>query len=94
MIFEMILRLILTNTLLPSEGEFLGIFQTVAMLYTLLLLIIGMIKIHDFSMSRFVGTSVLSLLGVAALVFLIVMVGMLLQQLVGFIGTVFMEFTL
>ena len=64
------------------------------MLYTLLLLIIGMIKIHDFSMSRFVGTSVLSLLGVAALVFLIVMVGMLLQQLVGFIGTVFMEFTL
>lgn len=94
MIFEMALRLILTNTLLPSEGEFLGIFQTVAMLYTLLLLIIGMIKIHDFSMSRFIGTSVLSILGVAALVFLTVMVGMLLQQLAGFIGTVFMEFTL
>jgi hypothetical protein len=30
----------------------------------------------------------------AAVIFLIVMVGMLIQQLGGFIGTVFMEFTL
>ena len=94
MIIEMALRLVLTNVLLPTEGEFLGIFRTVAMLYTLLILVIGMIKIHDFSMSRFIGTGVLSVFGIAAVVFLAVMVGMLLQQLAGFIGTVFMELTL
>lgn len=94
MIIEMALRLLLTNVLLPTEGEFLGIFETVAMLYTLLILIIGMIKIHDFSMSRFIGTGILSVAGIAAVVFLAVMVGMLLQQLAGFIGTVFMELTL
>lgn len=94
MIIEMALRLVLTNLLLPTEGEFLGIFRTVAMLYTLLILVIGMIKIHDFSMSRFIGTGVLSVFGIAAVVFLAVMVGMLLQQLAGFIGTVFMELTL
>ncbi len=94
LIIEGILSLALTNTLLPSEGEFLGILNAVAILYALLLLVIGMIKIHDFSMSHFVGTSVLSVLGMAAVIFLIVMVGMLLQQLGGFIGTVFMEFTL
>ena len=94
LIIEMALRLLLTNVLLPTEGEFLGIFETVAMLYTLLILIIGMIKIHDFSMSRFIGTGILSVAGIAAVVFLAVMVGMLLQQLAGFIGTVFMELTL
>ena len=45
-------------------------------------------------MSRFIGTGVLSVFGIAAVVFLAVMVGMLLQQLAGFIGTVFMELTL
>lgn len=94
LIIEMLIRLVLTNVLLPTEGEFLGILSAVATLYALLLMIIGLIKIHDFSMSRLVGTSVLSILGMAAVIFLIVMVGMLIQQLGGFIGTVFMEFTL
>lgn len=94
LIIEKLIRLVLTNVLLPTEGEFLGILGVVATLYSLLLIIAGLIKIHDFSMGRLVGTSVLSLLGMAAVMFLIVMVGMLIQQLGGFIGTVFMEFTL
>ena len=94
LIIEMLIRLFLTNVLLPTEGEFLGILSVVATLYSLLLIIAGLVKIHDFGMGRLVGTSVLSLLGMAAVIFLIVMVGMLIQHLGGFIGTVFMEFTL
>lgn len=91
MILSRVLYIILTNFLLPTEGSFLGILTTVAMIYTGLILTIGMIRIHDFTMTRFVGTTLLTLFAMAAIVFLIILVAMLLQQLGGFITTVFVE---
>ena len=91
LIIEQILRLALTNVLLISEGDILGILDTVAVLYTLILMTVGLIRIHDYSMSRFLGTSLLTLVGMAAIVFLMIMIGLLLQQLAGFVVTVGME---
>lgn len=88
LIIERIIRLFLTNVLLPSEASFLTIAEAVAMLYFLLLMIIGLLKIHDFSMPRLIGTSVLSLAGVAAIVFLAITIVILVQQFGGFIVTV------
>ncbi len=88
LIVEKIIRLVLTNVLLPSEAEFLGILDTIAMLYFALMLIIGLIKIHDFSFSRLAGTTLLSVAGIAAIVFLIMMIVILIQQLWGFIITI------
>ena len=90
-VIERFIYIILTNFLLPTEASFLGILSTVAMIYTGLLLVIGMMRIHDFTMTRLVGTSVLTVLGMAAIVFLIILVAILLQQLGGFIMTVFIE---
>ena len=90
-IIERFARLIFTNVLLPSEAMFLTGFDMIALGYTALLLIIGLIRIHDFSMSRLVGTSVLSILWLAVLVFLMILVGMLVQQIGGFAITVFLE---
>lgn len=87
-IVEKIIRLVLTNVLLPTEAAFLGILDTVALLYFGLMLIIGLIKIHDFSFGRFIGTTVLSVAGIAAIVFLIIMIVILVQQFWGFIITV------
>lgn len=87
-IVEKIIRLVLTNILLPTEAAFLGILDTVAILYFGLMMIIGLIKIHDFSFGRFVGTTVLSVAGIAAIVFLIIMIVILVQQFWGFIVTV------
>ena len=70
---------------------FLNILETVALLYSLLVIIVGMLKIHDFSMMRFVGTTVLSFLGMVAVGFLLIMLVILLQQLGGFIATVVAE---
>ena len=90
-IIERFLRLILTNVLLPSEAMFLNGFDTLAIGYTLLLLIIGLIKIHDFSFGRMVSTSLLSILGVGIIFFLLIMIAMLFQQTYGFIATVISE---
>lgn len=90
-IIERFLRLILTNILLPSEAMFLNGFDTLAIGYTLLLLIIGLIKIHDFSFGKLIGSSVLSVCWLAVLVFLMILVGMLIQQIGGFLITVLLE---
>lgn len=90
-IIERFARLVFTNVLLPSEAMFLTGFDMIALGYTALLLIIGLLRIHDFSMSRLVGTSILSVLWLAVLVFLMILVGMLVQQIGGFAVTVFLE---
>lgn len=90
-IVQRVLYIILTNFLLPNEASFLGILSTVAMIYTGLLLTIGMMRIHDFSATRFAGTTLLTIFGMAAIVFLMILVGLLLQQLGGFVSTVILE---
>jgi hypothetical protein len=54
-------------------------------------MITGLLKIHDFGMGRLVGTSVLSLAGIAAIVFLAITIVILVQQFGGFIVTVITE---
>lgn len=91
LIIEKVIRLFLTNMLLPTEASFLTILEVIAIMYFLLLMIIGLLKIHDFSMARLVGTSVLSAAGVAAIVFLAITIVILVQQFGGFIATVITE---
>ena len=91
LIIERIIRLFLTNVLLPTEASFLTILEAIAVMYFLFLMIIGLLKIHDFSMGRLIGTSVLSIAGVAAIVFLAITIIILIQQFGGFIVTVVSE---
>lgn len=90
-LFSSVITLVLSNVLLPTETVFLGILQTIAMIHAGLMLVCGMIKIHDFSISRFIGTTLLSIFGIAAIIFLVIMLIMLLQQFGGFLSTVFVE---
>jgi DNA-binding beta-propeller fold protein YncE len=91
LIIEKILRLVLTNVLLPTEASFLNILEVIAILAFLLLMVIGLLKIHDFNMGRLLGTSVLSIAGVAAIVFLAITIIILVQQFGGFFVTVVTE---
>jgi hypothetical protein len=91
LIIEKVIRLFLTNMLLPTEASFLTILEVIAIMYFAFLMIIGLLKIHDFSMARLVGTSVLTAAGVAAIVFLAITIVILVQQFGGFIATVITE---
>ena len=85
------LEIILTHVLLAEEASFLGILDVVIILYFIIMMIIGLTKIHDFSMSRLVGTTLLTLFSMLAVIFLIVLVFILAQQFCGFIITVVSE---
>ncbi len=81
----------LSHGMLLEEGTFLSLLQAVGLLYTLLLLAIGTMIMHDFSLWKFLWTSLLTLLGIGIIVFVVFMVGILLQQGYGFVLTLFSE---
>lgn len=91
MIFGLAIKLILTNVLVPDEAAFLGILTVCCMLYSLLMLIIGIMRIHDFSFSRFCATAVFAVIGILIIIFLIMLMFLLSQQLFGWLGTIFVE---
>lgn len=90
-VFSGIITILLSNVLLPTEMVFLNIVQTVALIHAGFMLVNGIIKIHDFSMKRFIGTTALSVFCMAAIIFLIIMLVILLQQFVGFLATLVVE---
>ncbi len=91
LILEGVIYILLSNVLLPSEASFLGILGTIATLYFGMMLIIGMLKIHDYTMGKFVWTAILSILGMAIIIFLIIMLVILIQQFGAFVMTLVTE---
>lgn len=86
-----IIHIVLSNVLLPVEASFLGILSTLATIYFAIMLINGMLKIHDYSFGKFVWTTVLTVLGMAIIVFLLIMLIILIQQFGAFILTLISE---
>lgn len=86
-----IIHVVLSNVLLPVEASFLGILSTLATIYFAIMLINGMLKIHDYTMGMFVGTTVLTVLGMAIIVFLLIMLIILIQQFGAFVLTLISE---
>lgn len=93
-ILNNVLQLVLTNVLMTDEAAFLNIINTVAYLIFILMIAIGFMVIHDYGFGKFVGTSVLTILAMAIIVFLLILLLILVQQLTGFLSTLIMEFTM
>ena len=91
LILSGIINIILTNVLLPVEASFLGIISTLATIYFCIMLVNGMLKIHDYSIGKFVWTTFLTVIGMAIIVFLLVMLIILIQQFGAFVLTLITE---
>lgn len=88
-----IIHIILSNVLLPVEGSFLSILNVIGLMFFGIMLIIGMLKVHDYSMGKFIWTSALTVFGMAIIVFLIIMLIILVQQFGAFVLTIITEIT-
>ena len=91
LILSNILYVILSNSLSLSESAFISIISTFLMIYAGLIFIFGLMTIHDLSFGKFLGITLLSLLGILVVVFIGVIVFMLAQQLYTFILTLVTE---
>jgi len=84
-------NLVLTHILVPDEGAFLGILLTVCTIYSLFMLIIGIMRVHDYEFGKFIGTAIFSVIGMIIIVFLLFLVFMLIQQVLTWLSTIFIE---
>ncbi|MBE6727864.1 MAG: hypothetical protein E7562_04360 [Ruminococcaceae bacterium] len=91
MIAARLCNLVLTHILVPDEGAFLGIMLTICTIYSLFMLIIGIMRIHDYEFGKFIGTTIFSVIGMLIIVFLLFLVFMLIQQVLTWVSTVFIE---
>ena len=90
-ILAMILQCLLSYVLVPSESSVIDIFLTIADLWFYLLLFLGVMTVHEFSFSKTLTISILTLLGMALTGFVILLVLILFQDFYSFLVTVFQE---
>ena len=91
MIISNFLYTILTHVFIPDEVAFISTIMTAITIYSLIMIIIGTIIIHDFSFGKFVGTSLLTILAMAIILFIVVLIIVLVQQLIAFGATIYNE---
>ena len=90
-ILNSILQLILTNILVPEEAAILTVITVVCHIIAAVVLCVGIMTIHEYDFFKFLGTAVLTVLGMFLVVFIIFMLFILFQELFGFIGSLFTE---
>lgn len=91
MIISNVLYTILTHVFIPNEVAFISTIMTAITIYSLIMITIGTIIIHDFSFGKFVSTSLLTIFAMAIILFIVVLIIVLVQQFVAFGTTVYNE---
>ena len=86
-----VIYLVLTNILVPEEGAILTIVTIVCHIMAAIVLCVGIMIIHEYDFFKFLGTTVITLLGMVLVVFIIFMLFILFQELFGFLGSLFSE---
>ncbi len=82
---------ILSNLLTLSEANVLSILNYVCLIFTVIILVMGLINIHEYSFGKFLFTTIVTILAMVLIVFLVFMIAILLQQTKNFIETVYLE---
>ncbi|MBQ3054344.1 MAG: YIP1 family protein [Clostridia bacterium] len=90
-IFSNVIVTVFSKFLSEDEGVFLNAVEVIAWIWTALLLVIALAKIHDFTFGKTLSMLALTALGVAIIVFLGVLVYSLYQQVSSFIVGLYYE---
>ena len=82
---------ILSNVAVQEEAALIGLLESVMTLWSVVLLAMSTLVIQQYTLRKTIGTIFLTLLGMASIVFLLIMFFSLFQQLYIFLDTVFRE---
>ena len=92
-VFSTVLSIIFSNILVPDEYVFVSIFSTICLMYSAFILVVGIMRVHDYSLSKFIVTAALTVVAMVIIVFLLFIIFMLSQQVYGFFLTLVNEIT-
>lgn len=93
-LISILINTLLSNVLTIEESAFLGIFTTIGLVWTLVLLFVGLQSIHQYSFSATVGSVLLTIVGMLIICFIAVLFYTLVQQAVAFIQSIVTELSL
>jgi Uncharacterized conserved protein len=82
---------IATNFLAANEGQVVGLLNSLAFAWMGLLIFVGMMVTHDYSLAKNVMTMVGSIVGMAFIMFVAVLFSSLLMKIVSFVSQIFIE---
>ena len=89
-----IVRVGLTHVVVSSEAVYLTYLNAVGLIWTALLLFIGLMAIHDYSGPKALMSIFLTLCGVLIIAFLLVLISGLATQIYSFFATIYFELKL
>ena len=87
----MIPSVILSNVLAKSEAQVIDLLVNVAFVWMFVLVFLGMMITHDYSMLKNVATTVGTIVGMAFIMFLAILFSSLMAKIVGFISGIIVE---
>lgn len=91
MIIIRIVNTVLTNVFSLEEQTYIALLSTLSLFWVILLLFVGIMEIHNYSMSRTVASAVLSIVSMAIIIFLILLFLDMVSSLFGFGYSIFQE---
>ena len=86
-----LLGVLLSNVLVVDEGVFIGWVQTVGIVWSVAMLFIALIIIHDYTFFKVLWSTLATLVGIGIVLFLAVLCFSLFQQIAGFISDIASE---
>lgn len=84
----------LSNVVTIDEGSLLYMVETIGLIWSAFLLFGAMLTIHNYTPAKTIGTIAVSVVGMAAVLFLVVLLFNLVQQMFGFLVSVYSEVTI
>lgn len=90
-IITRVIMVVMTNMFVQSESVYIQIVSVIGILWTALILILGMLSIHEFSLSKTIFALLLTVFGMMVIIFLAVLILSLFQQMVNFGTSVYKE---
>ena len=85
--------ILVSRVITLDEGAFYYVFQILAVIWAVFLLLVGMSTIHDYSFSKNLFTSGLTVAGIGVVIFLTLLFANVVAQLLGFVDTIWTEIT-
>jgi len=89
-----ILATIVSQFVAENEEAFYSILMGIGLAYGAIMLLIGIMKIHNFTMGKTLGTLLLTLIAVFIIIFLLLLVTNFTMQVVNFIKSIYTELVL
>jgi len=91
MILVFIPATILSNFFVADEAAFYYMIVSISIIWFAVLLIVGIMTVHDYTVLKTVATIVLTVLSMAIILFLLIMFTMILQNFYTFIFSIYVE---